>query len=657
MNHLSTHFTNLLNALNPEQREACTQLDGALLVLAGAGTGKTRVLTTRLAHLIASGKARSYEVLAVTFTNKAASEMRERIEKLLDISPDGASDIPSGRLNVGTFHSLSARFLRQHSEFVGLTPRFTILDPDDQIRLMRELLTENGAGEDNKNYARMLIYMIDRWKNKAWVPDDVPKDEQVDMMGTNLQDFYQLYQDRLKTLNAVDFGDLLLHMVEIWQKNPDILQKFHQRFRYILVDEYQDTNVAQYLWLRLLAQKNRNICCVGDDDQAIYSWRGAEITNILRFEKDYPESKTIRLEINYRSTGHILHVASKLIDHNQGRMGKKLRSDDEMGEKIRVGQFFSGDEEANFVAQEAESLAMKKIPFNEMAVLVRTGAQTRAFEESLLKLGISYQIIGGLRFYEREEIRDMVGYLRLVAQDNDDLALQRIINKPTRGIGGTSLQTLRQMALTRKMPIYTFLKNELENVPEIKARTRNACNGFVAMIEKARKMAEEEYPLPQITEFLIQESGYRDMLKKNPDKIKSGSKQDNLNELLIAQQQMHDLDEFLEHISLIMDNDTPRELSVYLMTIHAAKGLEFDTVFLPGWEDGLFPSQRTIEESGNVGLEEERRLAYVAITRAKKRTYISHVAGRRLYGQFQMASPSRFINELAEDSIETISTY
>ncbi|MCH9844050.1 MAG: UvrD-helicase domain-containing protein [Alphaproteobacteria bacterium] len=650
MNDLSTISADLLKGLNPEQREACTLLDGALLVLAGAGTGKTRVLTTRLANLITSGKARPYEILAVTFTNKAAAEMRQRIEKLL-----GADDETASQINVGTFHSLSARFLRQHSEFMGLTPRFTILDPDDQTRLMREILTESGASGDdnNKAYARMLVYMIDRWKNKAWLPENVPNEEKIDMKGTNLQNFYQSYQTRLQELNAVDFGDLLLHMVNLWQKYPDILQKFQQRFKYILVDEYQDTNVAQYLWLRLLAQKNRNICCVGDDDQAIYSWRGAEISNILRFEKDYPEAKTIRLETNYRSTGHILNVASQLIDHNKGRMGKNLRSNDEAGERIRLCRFFSGDEEARYVAGEIESLACKKIPFDEMAILVRTGAQTRAFEESLLRAGISYQIIGGLRFYEREEVRDMIGYLRLVAQDNDDLALQRIINTPTRGLGGASLQLLRQQAAKRKMPIYTLMKTALDDIPEIKPRIRNICHHFVAMIEHARQMSETD-SLPQITEFLIEESGYRAMLKKSADTIKSAGKQENLDELLVAQQPMHDLDEFLEHISLIMDAATRTEKSVYLMTIHAAKGLEFDTVFLPGWEEGLFPSQRTIDESGNDGLEEERRLAYVALTRAKRRAFVSHVAGRRLYGQFQMAMPSRFIAELAEESLEVL---
>ncbi len=658
MNDLSTISADLLKGLNPEQREACSALDGALLVLAGAGTGKTRVLTTRLANLITSGKARPYEILAVTFTNKAAAEMRQRIDKMLGAGDDIANESMSGQINatqinVGTFHSLSARFLRQHSEFMGLTPRFTILDPDDQTRLMRDILTEHGAGDNSKNYARTLIYMIDRWKNKAWLPENVPNDEQPYMTDKNLKDFYQLYQTRLQELNAVDFGDLLLHMVNLWQKHPDILQKFQQRFKYILVDEYQDTNVAQYLWLRLLAQKNRNICCVGDDDQAIYSWRGAEISNILRFEKDYPEAKTIRLETNYRSTGHILNVAAQLIDHNKGRMGKNLRSNDEAGERIRLCRFFSGDEEARYVASEIESLACKKIPFDEMAILVRTGAQTRAFEESLLRAGISYQIIGGLRFYEREEIRDIIGYLRLVAQDNDDLALQRIINKPTRGLGGASLQLLRQQAAKRKMPIYTLMKTALDDIPEIKPRIRNICNEFVAMIEHARHMSETD-SLPQITEFLIAQSGYREMLKKSADTIKSAGKQDNLNELLVAQQPMHDLDEFLEHISLIMDAATRTEKSVYLMTIHAAKGLEFDTVFLPGWEEGLFPSQRTIDESGNDGLEEERRLAYVALTRAKRHAFVSHVAGRRLYGQFQMAMPSRFIAELAEESLEVL---
>ena len=641
----------LLASLNPEQYQACSALDGPLLVLAGAGTGKTRVLTTRMAHLIMSGKAQPHQILAVTFTNKAASEMRERIEKLL-----GESGEQVARLNVGTFHSLSARFLRPLAETVGLSQNFTILDMDDQTRLVRELLDDMGVDDNQKNYARSVIFMIDRWKNKAWSPADIPEAEQVDLLGSDLPEIYEAYQNRLQQLNAVDFGDLLLHMVNIWKKHADILAQFHQRFQYILVDEYQDTNVAQYLWLRLLAQKNRNICCVGDDDQAIYSWRGAEITNILRFEKDYAEANTIRLQTNYRSTGHILKVASGLIEHNKGRMGKTLYSNDEMGEKVRLCQLFSGDEEANYVANEVVSLAGKKIPFNEMAILVRTGAQTRAFEESLLHAGVAYQIVGGLRFYEREEIRDMVAYLRVVSQDNDDLALLRILNKPTRGIGGASIQILRKAAMARNIPIYQLMKNQLNDVAEIKARTQKSCDDFVAMIETARAMLVEK-TLPEITDYLIKASHYDEYLQKMPDKIKRQGKQENLRELLVAQTSMADLAAFLEHISLVMDGVTRSSESVYLMTIHAAKGLEFDSVFLPGWEDGLFPSQRTIEESGEQGLEEERRLAYVALTRAKKRSYISCASGRRLYGQWHMARPSRFIGELPLESVENLKQY
>ncbi len=639
----------LLQNLNPAQFEACTHLDGALLILAGAGTGKTRVLTTRLAHLIASGKARPHEILAVTFTNKAASEMKTRIQKLLHES------LGAEQLYVGTFHALSARFLRQYCEEVGLTSRFTILDPDDQLRLMRSILQNSGI-EETKQTARHLLYQIESWKNKAWLPDQIPPMDKTQLETNILDNFYELYQERLRDLNAVDFDDLLLHMVMIWKNNSEIIAKFHARFKYILVDEYQDTNVAQYLWLRLLAQKHRNLCCVGDDDQAIYSWRGAEIKNILRFEKDYPEAKIIRLETNYRSTGHILNLASGLINHNQGRMGKALYSNDQMGEKIQLCQLFSGEQEAKHVTAIIESLELKKTPLSEIAILVRTGAQTRIFEEALLHAGFPYQIIGGMRFYEREEIRDIVAYLRLIAQNQDDLALERIINKPARSIGATSLQLLKQQARQRKIPIFTLLQNHLDTISELKTRTRNACQAFVELVESWRQSAQED-DLPTLTRKIIEQSQYQAALDKNPDKMKRDAKSENLRELLIAQSNLADLESFLEHISLVMDNASSTSESVLLMTIHAAKGLEFENVFLPGWEDGLFPSMRTIEESGQSGLEEERRLAYVALTRAKKRVFILHASGRRIYGQWQMSSPSRFLQELPRDSLELTHNY
>ena len=652
----------LLTGLNPEQKKACETLDGSMLVLAGAGTGKTRVLTTRLANLILSGKAKPYQILAVTFTNKAASEMRTRTANLTGLNDN--------ELSIGTFHSLSARILRQYAEHVGLSSSFVIIDSDDQLRLMQTLLTEMGI-DDNKQIAKSLLYQIDFYKNRGWAPDQLSERDQEDLhsyiydalekisdnpnadTSPNIGNIYAQYQARLLQMNAVDFGDLLLHVIHIFNKHPDILERIHNRFRYVMVDEYQDTNVAQYLWLRLFTQKHRNICCVGDDDQAIYSWRGAEIQNILRFQEDFPEASIIRLETNYRSTGHILQTASHLISHNHGRLGKILHSHDgNMGRKVGLYGLYSGEQEASKVAKLIERYQYQEnIPLNENAILVRTSAQTRSFEEALLHARIPYQIIGGRRFYEREEIRDMIAYLRLIANPNDDLACMRIINKPTRGIGASSLQMVKDNARRQGLAILPFLQNHLDSLPKLTARSRKALENFTMMMADLTTL-KNNVSLPELTDAILSKTHYIESLEKIADKNKRDSKIDNLKELLVAQSNLNSLEEFLEHISLVMDNATSYQKTVFLMTIHAAKGLEFENIFLAGWEEGLFPSARTVEEEGKQGLEEERRLAYVALTRAKKHAHIFHAAGRRLYGQWKMAEPSRFINELPEQSIE-----
>ena len=633
--------TPYLNTLNVTQREAAEALDGPVLVLAGAGTGKTRVLTTRLAHLLFSGQARPHEILAVTFTNRAAREMRERVGSLIGPASEG--------LWLGTFHSLAARILRQHAELVGLKSNFTILDSDDQIRLIKQLLTAENI--DEKRWpARALSAVIQRWKDKGLTPDRVSAADSGDLANGRAIEIYRQYQKRLRTLNAVDFGDLLLHCLELFIASPDVVAKYQQRYRYILVDEYQDTNVSQYLWLRLLAQLHKNICCVGDDDQSIYGWRGAEVGNILRFEKDFPGAKVIRLERNYRSTGHILAAASGLISHNVGRLGKTLWTEIDQGEKISVCGVWDGEAEARYIGEEVEALQRKKHSLDEIALLVRAGFQTREFEERFITLGIPYRVIGGPRFYEREEIRDAVAYLRIINQPDDDLALERIINKPTRGIGKTTMQSVHGLARALNIPLLAAARQIIET-DELKPVMKRNLARFIADIERWWKLAETSVHT-ELVQIILDESGYTDMWKTSNRPDASG-KLENLKEFVTAIEEFENLGGFLEHISLVMENDSQANVQmVNLITLHSAKGLEFDTVFLPGWEEGLFPHQRAMDESGAAGLEEERRLAYVGLTRARRQVFISFVANRRIYNQWQSAIPSRFVDELPTDNID-----
>jgi len=630
-----------LERLNEAQRKAVDTLDGPLLVLAGAGTGKTRVLTTRLAHLIHQGRAKPYQILCVTFTNKAAREMRDRVAELVGGATEG--------MWLGTFHALAARILRRHAELVGLKPSFTILDTDDQIRLLKQILQAEQI--DEKRWpARMLIHVIQRWKDKGLTPDRVGAGEAGDLANGRAVEIYRQYQDRLTTLNAVDFGDLLLHNLTLFTKHPDVLEQYQRTFRYCLVDEYQDTNVAQYLWLRLLAQKNKNICCVGDDDQSIYGWRGAEVGNILRFEKDFPGAAVVRLERNYRSTPHILGAASGLIAKNEGRLGKTLWTEEQEGEPVRVRGVWDGEEEARQVCDEIEAQHGKRVSLDEMAILVRAGFQTREFEERLITLNIPYKVIGGARFYEREEIRDAIAYLRVIAQPADDLALERIINKPARKIGKATEQAIHDLQRRTGDPMY-FAARQLVQTDELKPQARNALTGILDDFDRWRAMVDGIGHV-ELTETVLDESGYTLMWQQSK-KPEAPGKLENLKELTVAMEDFASLGEFLEHVSLVMDNEDRGDgEQVSLMTLHAAKGLEFDVVFLPGWEEGLFPSQRTMDENGMAGLEEERRLAYVGLTRARKRAFVSFAANRRIHGQWTTAIPSRFIDELPRDFVE-----
>jgi DNA helicase-2/ATP-dependent DNA helicase PcrA len=631
-----------LEGLNPPQRQAVEVLDGPVLVLAGAGTGKTRVLTTRLAHLLATGRAFPSQIMAVTFTNKAAREMQERVGRLI-------GGVVEGMPWLGTFHSVAAKILRRHAELVGLKSNFTILDTDDQLRLLKQVTA--AANLDDKRWpARILAALIDQWKNRGLMPDKVgPAESQrfADGMGAEL---YAAYQARLRTLNAADFGDLLLLNLEIFQKHPDVLADYQKRFRYILVDEYQDTNVAQYLWLRLLAQKHRNICCVGDDDQSIYGWRGAEVGNILRFESDFPGAQIIRLEQNYRSTPEILGAASGLIAANRGRLGKTLWTEAGAGEKVRVHGVWDGPEEARTIAEEIEQQKARGQRLNSMAVLVRAGFQTREFEERFLTVGLPYRIIGGPRFYERLEIRDALAYLRLIHQPDDDLALERIVNTPKRGLGKTTLQTLHMAARAANTSL-SRAADMLLGTEELKPAARRALGDFLNDLERWRGLAETATHI-ELAETVLEESGYIAMWQadKTPE---APGRLENLAELVRGMANFDNLASFLEHVSLVMENEeNAAEDKVSVMTLHAAKGLEFDTVFLPGWEEGVFPNQRALDEGGTAALEEERRLAYVGLTRAKKRAFIFHAANRQVFGQWQSNLPSRFIDELPAEFIE-----
>ncbi|MBX9897316.1 MAG: UvrD-helicase domain-containing protein [Qipengyuania sp.] len=628
-------------ALNPPQRQAVLTTEGPVLMLAGAGTGKTAALTARLAHLIATRCAWPSEILCVTFTNKAAREMRERVARHIGQAVEGMPWL-------GTFHSIGARMLRRHAELVGLRQNYTIIDTDDQLRLLKQLIAENDL--DEKRWpARQLAGLIDRWKNRGLNFEDLDAVENEAYANGRGQQFYRLYQDRLKALNACDFGDLLLHMLNILRRHRDVLEHYQQRFKYILVDEYQDTNQVQYLWLRLLAQERKNICVVGDDDQSIYSWRGAEVANILKFEKDFPGAAVIKLEQNYRSTPQILAAASGLIAANSARLGKTLWTDLPQGEKVRVIGVWDGPEEARRVGEEIERLEREGAPLEQVAILVRAQYQTREFEDRFIQIGLNYRIVGGFRFYERAEIRDALAYLRVIEQPADDLAFERIHNQPKRGLGAKTLEAMRRHARRTGTPLAAS-SLDLADSDELPARARNMLIGLLGQIARWRQASEVETPA-SLLRLVLAESGYDEMLAKDRS-AESAGRADNLVELARAMEDYATLTDFLEHVSLVMDNDRAGGgEKVTIMTMHAAKGLEFDHVFLPGWEEGVFPSQRALDEGGLASLEEERRLGYVAITRARRRCTILHAANRRIFGQWTGSIPSRFVDELPEDAV------
>ncbi|MBA5727005.1 ATP-dependent helicase [Bombella mellum] len=634
--------------LNEEQRLAVETTQGPLLILAGAGTGKTRVLTTRFAHIILEKLAWPEQILGVTFTNKAAREMRERISVILDRPVEG--------LWVGTFHSLCTRMLRQHAVLVGLERNFTILDMDDQIRLLKQVIEPWNL--DIKRWPpAQIMHQIQLWKDQALLPEAITSAQVTEFANGQTRAIYASYQTRLKELNACDFGDLMLHMVTIFRQHTEVLEQYQNRFRYLLVDEYQDTNTIQYLWLRLLARRQdgtpANIACVGDDDQSIYSWRGADITNILRFEKDFPGAKTVRLEKNYRSTPRILDVASRIIAHNEGRLGKVLQPglDADDGELIEVINAPDSDDEARIVGKRIQDLHKQDHDYGSMAILMRAGFQTRPFEDALMKMGIPYQIIGGLRFYERAEIRDAIAYMRAVLYPMDDLAFERIVNLPRRGFGNVALSRLRVTAKEMGLSLQQTLQHQLER-GLLKGKTAATLADFMAVLSQAREMVTQEGHV-MATDMVLEESGYLTMWRDDPKTVEASGRLENIRELLRAIGEFPTMEAFLEHIALIMDTDTRDDGQdrVSLMTLHAAKGLEFPTVFLPGWEEGLFPSQRSLDEGGNQALEEERRLAYVGLTRARERVVILHANSRKLYANWQDSIPSRFLDELPDNQI------
>ena len=682
-----------LSALNPEQREAVETLDGPVLVLAGAGTGKTRVLTSRIAHILSAGRARPFEILSVTFTNKAAREMKHRLGEMLGQTVEGMPWL-------GTFHAIAGRILRVHAELAQLKSNFTVLDVDDQIRLLKQLLQAEGI-DDKRWPARMLAGLIDGWKNRGLTPSQVPSGEAAVFGNGKGGKLYAAYQERLKILNAADFGDLLLENIRIFREHPDVLRQYQHRFKYILVDEYQDTNVAQYLWLRLLAQAPsskpsvipgrtegvnpesvgqslqdsgsapaahpgmtppKNICCVGDDDQSIYGWRGAEVDNILRFEHDFPGAKVVRLERNYRSTGHILAAASHLIAHNEGRLGKTLRTEDVDGEKVTVTGSWDSKEEARGIGEEIEQLHRAGQKLNEIAILVRASFQMREFEERFVTLSLPYRVIGGPRFYERAEIRDALAYLRVINSPADDLAFERIVNTPKRGIGDATVQLLHDIARKRRIPLTEAARTVIET-DELKPKARGSLRDVIANFDRWRALLQTEpadqagqrtetVSHTQLAEIVLDESGYTDMWQRDRSADAAG-RLENLKELVSSMEKFENLQGFLEHISLVMDRETDAEEdAVSLMTLHSAKGLEFDNVFLPGWEEGLFPSKRTLDEQGRTGEEEERRLAHVGVTRARRRAMIYFATNRLIHGSWTTTIPSRFLDELPADSVE-----
>ncbi len=633
-----------LDGLNPEQKDAVISVEGPLLVLAGAGTGKTRVLTCRLAHILNNGLAYPSQILSVTFTNKAAREMRHRVSDLLGQTTEGLPWL-------GTFHSIAAKILRIHAELVGLKSNFTILDTDDQIRLLKQIIKAENI-DDKKWTARYMATLIDGWKNKGLTPGKVPAGEKYQFAEGKGILVYKTYQDRLNVLNAADFGDLLLHNLTLFQNNPDVLARYHSKFRYILVDEYQDTNVCQYLWLRLLAQGSNNVCVVGDDDQSIYGWRGAEVDNILRFETDFPGAKVIRLERNYRSTEHILAAASGLISANEDRLGKTLWTEDTGGHKVSVTGVWDAPAEARIISGEIENWRSEGRKYSGVAILVRASRQMRSFEERFIQIGLPYKVIGGPRFFERLEIRDAHAYLRLLVNDTDDLAFERVVNTPKRGIGATSIQKLQRAARSMGVSLEAATR-ELVKTDEIRGKARTSLRAFCLDLDRWRERLNGTKHT-DLAEQILDESGYTQMWRDNKD-AKSAGRLENLKELIQAMNEFDTLPAYLEHISLVMDVDTSNGLvedQVSLMTLHSAKGLEFPLVFLPGWEEGMFPSQKSLDESGMAGLEEERRLAYVGITRAQEQAKIYFAANRQVYGSWQSSLPSRFIDELPPAHVE-----
>ncbi len=635
-----------LEGLNPEQRQAVETLNGPVLVLAGAGTGKTRVLTTRIAHILATGSAGPAEILAVTFTNKAAREMKERIARFIGGNVEGMAWL-------GTFHSICVKILRRHAELVGLKSGFSILDTDDQLRLLKQIIQAEGL-DDKRWTPKAFAAMLDGWKNRALTPNEVPEGEARAFANGWGRKLYEEYQDRLSILNACDFGDLLLHVITLFKTNPDILADYQRRFRYMLVDEYQDTNIAQYLWLRLLAQGNPNVCCVGDDDQSIYGWRGAEVDNILRFEHDFRGAVVIRLERNYRSTSHILAAASHLISHNQGRLGKTLFTDfdDPENDLVSVASCWDSEEEARSIGDEIEALQANGHALNDIAILVRASFQMRSFEDRFVTLGLNYRVIGGPRFYERMEIRDAMAYFRCVVQPADDLAFERIVNTPKRGLGEATLKLVHELARADRIPLMQAA-NQLCQTEEIRPKARNALKEVLANFERWRGQVDS-LSHTELAEIILDESGYTEMWRLDRSAEAPG-RLDNLKELIRSMEDFESMSGFLEHVSLVMDRDSVEgNDAVSIMTLHSAKGLEFDTVFLPGWEEGLFPHQRALDESGRAGLEEERRLAYVGVTRAKKRAKIWFASNRRIHGQWQSSIPSRFLDELPEEHVEIV---
>ena len=635
-----------LKGLNPPQRDAVLTTEGPVLMLAGAGTGKTAALTARLAHLLWTRKAWPSEILAVTFTNKAAREMRERVGRMV-------GDAVEGMPWLGTFHAIGAKMLRRHAELVGLQSNFTILDTDDQLRLLKQLIV--AADIDEKRFpARSLAGLIDDWKNRGLIPADIDAGESEGYANGRGGELYAQYQARLRSVNACDFGDLLLHMLTILKTHADVLRTYQDRFKYIMVDEYQDTNIVQYLWLRLLAQTRKNIACVGDDDQSIYSWRGAQVENILKFEKDFPGAKVIRLEQNYRSTPHILGAASGVIAHNGGRLGKTLWTELDVGEKVRVLGVWDGPEEARRVSDEIEAAQRNGTPLDHIAILVRAQHQTREFEDRFISIGMPYRIVGGYRFYERAEIRDALAYLRIVNQPSDDLAFERIVNVPKRGLGDKAIAKIHQLARAEGVPL-TIAAARILDTDELTPQARRALGNFVGDIARWRDRARD-LPHAELARQMLDESGYTAMWQAEKS-VEASGRLENLSELVRAMEEYESLGAFLEHVSLVMDKDGAVQApEVTIMTIHAAKGLEFDTVFLVGWEEGLFPSQRAIDEGGTRSLEEERRLAYVAITRARRRATILHAANRRIYGQWTSSIPSRFVGELPPEHTDSDTT-